>query len=335
MRRRGARTGIAAVSAVLVLALAAGGVAAALRAWTVSASPTSIPVGVQSAVTLTVTNIGAGGGGEEIGCVKFTLPASFNLGSASIVSLPTGKTWTATTSGNTVAFISLKGRLVGGTKREPGVFRVVVTPSVGGTYTWTGNAWNDKNCSGGLFPDAESVTITVTRSTPTPAPTPKATPRPTPKPTPRPTPRPVASPTPFRTSAPARTAAPTPAPSPTPTPAPTPSPTPIAPAVTSPSPSLTNGSASRTGSGLRVPGAAGSGETSAVAAAAQMALASTRLSGLGALTWAVPGLVLSVPGVLLIVLILAQSLGGLTWLPIVRRSIGSYGRRLRRTTDDE
>jgi hypothetical protein len=65
-----------------------------------------------------------------------------------------------------------------------------------------------------------------------------------------------------------------------------------------------------------------------------MALAASRLNGLGALTWAVPGLVLSVPGLLLIVLILAQSVGGLTWLPIVRRSIGSYGRRLRGATED-
>jgi hypothetical protein len=83
-----------------------------------------------------------------------------------------------------------------------------------------------------------------------------------------------------------------------------------------------------------VPGAAGTGETSAAAAAAQMALASSRLNGLGALTWAVPGLVLSVPGLLLILLIVAQSAGGLTWLPIVRRSIGSYSRRWRRATDD-
>jgi hypothetical protein len=329
MRTHVRPTFVAGIAAAIALAVAAGGVAAALRAWTVSASPTSIPVNIQSHIDLTVTNVGAGGGGEEIGCMKFTLPASFNLSGASIVALPTGKTWTATISGNTVAFASVKGRLVGGTKREQGVFRVVVTPSAGGTYSWTGNAYNDKNCSGGLFPDTISVAITVTGSTPTP--------RPTPQPTARPTPRPTAAATPpwtpAPTRAPARTPVPTPSPSPTPTPSPTPPPT-VAPAVASPSPSSPSGSASRTGSGLRVPGAAGTGETSAAAAAAQIALAASRLNGLGALTWAVPGLVLSVPGLLLILLIVAQSAGGLTWLPIVRRSIGSYGRRWRRPTDD-
>jgi hypothetical protein len=44
--------------------------------------------------------------------------------------------------------------------------------------------------------------------------------------------------------------------------------------------------------------------------------------------WAVPGLVLSVPGLLLVfVVILAQAIGAVAWLPVVRRRIGAFGLR--------
>jgi hypothetical protein len=44
--------------------------------------------------------------------------------------------------------------------------------------------------------------------------------------------------------------------------------------------------------------------------------------------WAVPGLVLSVPGLLLVlVVILAQAVGAVAWLPVVRRRIGVFGFR--------
>jgi hypothetical protein len=41
--------------------------------------------------------------------------------------------------------------------------------------------------------------------------------------------------------------------------------------------------------------------------------------------WGVPGVILGVPGLLLIVVILAQSLGGFAWLPVVRRKFGGFG----------
>ncbi len=43
--------------------------------------------------------------------------------------------------------------------------------------------------------------------------------------------------------------------------------------------------------------------------------------------WAVPGLILSVPGLLLLLAIAAQAFGALVWLPLVRRRIGSFGLR--------
>ena len=44
--------------------------------------------------------------------------------------------------------------------------------------------------------------------------------------------------------------------------------------------------------------------------------------------WAVPGLVLSVPGLLIVLIaIAAQAFGAFAWLPVVRRRIGGFGVR--------
>jgi hypothetical protein len=53
------------------------------------------------------------------------------------------------------------------------------------------------------------------------------------------------------------------------------------------------------------------------------------------LEWAVPALVLSVPGLLLLLAILAQMAGGLLWLPMVRRWLGGFGFRRRRSAAAE
>jgi hypothetical protein len=58
---------------------------------------------------------------------------------------------------------------------------------------------------------------------------------------------------------------------------------------------------------------------------------------LGALTfggfeWAVPALVLTVPGILLVIAVLAQAMIGLAWLPVVRRWLGGDERRRSRST---
>ena len=56
-------------------------------------------------------------------------------------------------------------------------------------------------------------------------------------------------------------------------------------------------------------------------------LAAASLGGFGAFLWAVPSLALSVPGLLLVVAILAQAAGGLAWIPVARRKIGGFGLR--------
>jgi hypothetical protein len=41
--------------------------------------------------------------------------------------------------------------------------------------------------------------------------------------------------------------------------------------------------------------------------------------------WGVPAFVMGVPGLLIIIVIVIQSLGGVAWLPVVRRKIGAFG----------
>jgi hypothetical protein len=50
----------------------------------------------------------------------------------------------------------------------------------------------------------------------------------------------------------------------------------------------------------------------------------------GLLEWALPALTLTVPGLLLLLAVLAQSAGGLLWLPMVRRWLGGFGLAKRR-----
>ena len=45
--------------------------------------------------------------------------------------------------------------------------------------------------------------------------------------------------------------------------------------------------------------------------------------------WAVPVLVLSVPGLLIVIAVLAQALIGLAWVPVTRRWLGGDRRRRR------
>jgi hypothetical protein len=45
----------------------------------------------------------------------------------------------------------------------------------------------------------------------------------------------------------------------------------------------------------------------------------------GSLDWAIPALAMSVPGLLLILAVIAQLSAGAVWLPIVRRWLGGFG----------
>jgi hypothetical protein len=51
--------------------------------------------------------------------------------------------------------------------------------------------------------------------------------------------------------------------------------------------------------------------------------------------WLIPGLVVSGPGLLILIAIGAQLLAGAAWLPLVRREVGDFGLRSRRRASRE
>ena len=76
-----------------------------------------------------------------------------------------------------------------------------------------------------------------------------------------------------------------------------------------------------TGSRLRI----GRDPEGGVGTAPEIDVSFAAMESLGNLSWAVPSLVLAVPGLLLVLAVLAQAVGGVLWLPVIRRRIGSFG----------
>jgi hypothetical protein len=203
-------------------------------------------------------------------------------------------------------------------------------------------------------------------ATPTPAPTPTPTPTPTsivplpppsipplplatPRPTPTPTPRPTDASSPPTTTPPDQSKPPLSSAEPSPsTPASaTPSEPPAPSADTAPI--LGGGSGSAGGSGSTGSGGSGSSGSTGVdssvgggpdadgpfrltapAVDAFDAAFDPALAGFDGFAWAVPAVVVGVPGILLILAVLGQATVGLFWLPVVRRRLGGFGPRLRR-----
>ena len=88
----------AALTATIVVALAAGPVAAA-QSWTVTSNGLNLVVGQSANVTLTIKNTSSnGGGGSGIGCVEIGMPSAFVVTSATVVSVTNGLSWSAAIS---------------------------------------------------------------------------------------------------------------------------------------------------------------------------------------------------------------------------------------------
>lgn len=49
-----------------------------------------------------------------------------------------------------------------------------------------------------------------------------------------------------------------------------------------------------------------------------------------AFEWLIPGIVVTLPGILVVLAVLTQAIAGTAWLPLVRREIGDFGLRRRR-----
>jgi hypothetical protein len=246
-------------------------------------------------------------------------------------------------SGVTYGTLSLSGN---------GGFTYTAVATFGGadgfTYRiWDGVAWSP--------PAAVALTVSLP-PVPTPPPTPVPTPIPTPPPLPIPTPTlpplpiptptlpPLPIPTPTLPPVPIPTPRPTPTPSPRPTPTPTPTPRPTP--TVSPTPSPLPTDARPSPSPVPVPAGPGSpgGPTGAPPAPPDaFVLPPVRIDpfddvlagfggfgAFGGFEWAVPAIVLTVPGLLLLVALLAQAAIGVLWLPMVRRHLAGVGLRRRR-----
>jgi hypothetical protein len=209
---------------------------------------------------------------------------------------------------------------------------------------------------------------------PTPAPTPAPTPTPVPTPSPAPTPAPTAPPTatPAPTGTPSTTPPPGPTPSPTTaptsspgaTPAPTGTPGPggTANPSTSPQPSGPVGSTAPSappggtaapssgpgglgivtdpGGGPTLGGSSGGTGLRVADIATDQGITISDLGltfQLSPFAWLVPGFFLGLPGLLLILIVLAQMATGATFLMLTRRSLGGFGfwRRRRRDEDED
>jgi hypothetical protein len=346
VRRRSYRIRCSAVLVGVLCALAVAGQAMALQGWTMTANRLSVSPDVASTVVLTIRNTSSdNGGGSGLGCVKIAMPSSFSGISVTVASVSNNRHWTASPSSSSPHGVVAHGtknddRLLGAPTDDVLKLNVTSTAKTPGVFTWTATGYHDSDCNGTFLP-SQSVVLTVLGL---PGPTPTAAPTATPHPTPHPTPSPRPTSTPRPTGTPGVTPTPLPTASAGPTSGPTASPTPAAtPGGTErPTPSSTPGGGAGGGTGS----SGGSGSNGPAASEppitrpfelpgdpAQPPISGldfgTSQVGLGVFEWAVPGVILTGPGLLLLILIAAQATGALAWLPVVRRKIGAFGVRRR------
>jgi hypothetical protein len=347
----------AGLAALLVVLGMAGPVAGAAQSWTVSANSLIVPLNASTTVRLTITNTsGDGGGGAGIGCVMISIPSAYYaVTGARVVSVSRGPWVPAITSsphGVKAQADSNNHRLRGDPDDDVLVLDVDVFGKalalLGGS--WTANEYQGSDCSGN-FNHPISILMTVVgvplpTSKPTPSPTPDPTPTPSRTPSPTPTRTPTPTPTPIVTLPPIPTPGLTPTPSPSPSTRPSGAPSSTPGATPRPASSPTPGSSTAPGApgsgagspGSGSPGAGGAGggggpgpserplEVSAADPNPNHRLETTAgVPGFTFLDWAVPGVILTGPGLLLLVLIAAQAVGALAWLPVVRKRMGAFG----------
>jgi hypothetical protein len=365
--RRGRSLSLAPALVLALLTLVGSGSAptsaATLSPFTVSATPLTLTEGQATDVQLTVS-AATGPGAAPIGCIVVTIPSGFSVLAASVVSVPVPGTWSATISGSgsstlvTFATTNDPDRLQTKAGQNTGVFDIRVVATSSPLAAWTVAAYQkftSSSPSSGLplLPLQPFVIVPAATPSPSPTPVPTATPRPTPPPSPTP---PV-SPTPAPTPSPSSGLTPPPASGPPPSGAATAQPsTSAGGAATSPAPGASPSPSDSAGPGTvqaagpapsSGPGQAitflGQGAGTGPAAAPPRRFAVPDLAsgqavpfdGLGLagtlslFLWLVPGLSLSLPGLLILVVIAAQALGAGSFVPLTWRVLGGFGWRRR------
>ena len=350
---------VSRIGAVLVALLALGAtpdVVMAARSWSMAPTPTVLATGVPTTVALTVTNTGGNGGGDEMTCVRVTVPPSFTVTGASIVSVrgqfigPVVSAWQVVWPGGRLVVFKNPADdypLVGSTPPiHQATFTITGVAASPGTLTWSSEGFDKPgsagttNCGSGNFPTVPTA-FTVLGSSPTPtvAPTPSPTSRPTPVPTPTPTPTPQPLPVPLPSLSVPLPSLPLPSSGTTPTPDPEATPTPTSP---TPTPDIRDGGPDSSGppiDGQTPSGSGGSGgsdgsdgltDPAPVDATPRVVFEEAQLD-LGSMdvdlfagvdVWSVPAATLGVPGILLIGWVALQAVGALAWIPAVKRLSG-------------
>jgi Bacterial Ig domain len=200
----------------------------------------------------------------------------------------------------------------------------------GFTYTATGgyagpDAFTYRVSDGIVWSVPTTVALTVSLPPPTPTPPPTPAPTPTPiLPTIPPSIIPTIPPSILPTLPPVATPLPTPTPRPTPGPSDSPRPSGSPDASASVAPAVSPGGPSN-GPPVR-------GDGPFALPAVQIDPFDDGFGGFGAFggfEWVVPAVLLAVPGLLLIVALLAQAAIGVIWLPMVRRHLAGVGLRRR------
>ena len=332
----------------LALAVALAAPARAAVLWTLTASPLTVTTGTQTTFSLRASLALLG----DVRCIEVDVPDTFIVTAAAVVGSNAGDSWTSRVAGNDVWVHVTSGgdrlRFIG----HYVDFTITATAWSPGSLAWGSHSHDQEDCGGAesLLSVPPTVLVLGPAITPTPAPTLAPTPAPTPKPTvspvplpslapiPLPTPRPSVGiglpPFPVATPASSSPGAPTPGASP-------PSSTDESPVAVGSSPPRptprASGPAEESPGVVPVPpppGGGGAGapvegrivaDPASPGGAAPGAVPVT-LGALGLLAsidlWIVPGLLLGVPGLLVVGFVILQAVGALAWIPAIRRLRG-------------
>jgi hypothetical protein len=342
--RRLARLALGAVA--LVMAVASAGPARGAVLWTLTASPLTVTAGTPTTFSLRASLALLG----DIRCVEVGVPDNFIVSAAAVVGSNAGTSWTSRVIGNDVWIYVTSGgdrlRAIG----HDGDFTITATAWSTGSLAWGSHSHDQEDCSGAesLLSVPPIVLVLGPAATPTPVPTPAPTPTlaPTPKPTVLPVPLPTVSPNPLPSASvglptlPGETPRPTAAPASPSSPGASPPQGASAPRPSSSAPAPRPSAADEEAAGAlpaSVPlGGGGAGapieggiiaDPAVSAHGGVPAAVPVALGALGLLAsidiWIVPGLLLGVPGLLVVAFVMLQAVGALAWIPAVKRLRGS------------
>ena len=134
-------------------------------AWSLTIAPTTSGVGQTQAYVLTALNTSSGGG-NQMGCITITIPASFTpVGSPSIVPGSTTHAWTVSRVGQVItATANSNGdRVNDGESIKISMTATAPASPAGSPFAWNGIARTNTNCTGASFgiPDGGSPTVAV------------------------------------------------------------------------------------------------------------------------------------------------------------------------------